>query len=104
MASKFQFKFLPESLPKLTSSGNNYPEWRSAWQIAFCYMELWPLISGKTNAKRHKGNLADANSDWDSDNNVTEVHAFSAAAPTTINLMDNGSGNWLPDYLRTSFN
>jgi hypothetical protein len=40
MASKFQFKFSPESLPKLTSRGDNYPEWRSAWQVAFRYAEL----------------------------------------------------------------
>jgi hypothetical protein len=48
MASKFQFKFSPESLPKLTSRGDNYPEWRSAWQIAFRYAELWPIVSGTT--------------------------------------------------------
>ncbi|KAF2819661.1 hypothetical protein CC86DRAFT_430475 [Ophiobolus disseminans] len=55
-------------------------------------------------AKQHKGNSVDADSDWDSDNNITEVHAFSAAAPTTINLTDNGSGNWFPDHPRTSAN
>ncbi|KAF2818028.1 hypothetical protein CC86DRAFT_414285 [Ophiobolus disseminans] len=26
MASKFRFKFLPKSLPKLNSCGNNYPK------------------------------------------------------------------------------
>jgi transposase InsO family protein len=75
MASKFQFKFSPESLPKLTSRGDNYPEWRSAWQIAFRYAELWPIVSGKTKRPDTAGNTQN---DWDANDNKALVMLISA--------------------------
>ena len=33
----FSFKLDPTSLPKLSSRGENYTEWKSAWAIAFTY-------------------------------------------------------------------
>ena len=47
MASKLQFKLDPASLPKLTSRGDRYNEWRSAWTMAFRYAGLWPIVSKK---------------------------------------------------------
>lgn len=48
MASSFSFKLDPSSLPQLTSKGDNYPEWRAAWTIAFKYAELWNIVSNAT--------------------------------------------------------
>lgn len=45
--TSFQFKLDPASLPKLGSRGENFPEYRSAWTIAFRYAGLWPIISKK---------------------------------------------------------
>ena len=75
MASKFQFKFSPESLPKLTSRGDNYPEWRSAWQIAFRYAELWPIVSGKIKRPDTEG---DTQNEWDANDNKALVMLISA--------------------------
>lgn len=47
MTSNFQFKLDPSSLPKLSARGDNFPEYRSAWTIAFRYAGLWPVISKK---------------------------------------------------------
>ena len=43
----FNFKLDPSSLPKLSSRGDNFTEWRSAWTIALKYAGLWPVVSGK---------------------------------------------------------
>ncbi|KAF2726831.1 hypothetical protein EJ04DRAFT_452557, partial [Polyplosphaeria fusca] len=45
--STFGFKIDPSSLPKLSSRGDNYHEWRSSWVVAFRYLELWDIISKK---------------------------------------------------------
>ena len=42
----FSFKVDPASLPKLSSRGDNYNEWKSAWQITFEYSELWDIVAG----------------------------------------------------------
>jgi hypothetical protein len=75
MASKFQFKCSPESLPKLTSRGDNSLGWRSAWQIAFRYAELWPIFSGKTKRPDTAGNTQN---DWDANDNKALVMLISA--------------------------
>ena len=47
MTSTFTFKLDPASLPKLSSRGENFTEWKSAWTITFLYAGLWPIVSGK---------------------------------------------------------
>ena len=43
----FQLKLDPNVLTKLSSRGDNFTEWRSAWTHAFKYAGLWPHICGK---------------------------------------------------------
>ena len=45
--SNFLFKLDPASLPKLNTHSDNFPEYRSAWTVAFQYAGLWPIISRK---------------------------------------------------------
>ncbi|EHK39849.1 uncharacterized protein TrAtP1_006618 [Trichoderma atroviride] len=45
--SNFNFKLDPACLPQLTSKGDNYSEWRPAWQIAYEWAELWETIEDK---------------------------------------------------------
>lgn len=42
----FPFKVDLSSLPKLSSKGDNYAEWRAAWEIAFEFADLWDIVSG----------------------------------------------------------
>ncbi|UKZ67852.1 uncharacterized protein TrAtP1_009010 [Trichoderma atroviride] len=46
-SSNFNFKLDPACLPQLTSKGDNYSEWRTAWQIAYEWAELWDTIEEK---------------------------------------------------------
>jgi hypothetical protein len=62
MSSTFQLKIDPSTLPKLTSKGDNYAEWRSAWQIAFKYAKLWNVVEGM---KPHPTAGVDKQEVWD---------------------------------------
>lgn len=70
----FNFRLDPSSLPKLGSRGENYPEWRSAWTIAFRYAGIWPILSGKK--PRPISNL-DAD-EWDEGDNKALVMLLSS--------------------------
>lgn len=46
MATKFNFKLDPQSLPKLDVDGTNYLDWQAAWKRAFRYAGLGDVIDG----------------------------------------------------------
>jgi hypothetical protein len=83
MASTFQFKLDPSSLPKLSSRGENYAEWRSSWTVAFRYAGLWPIVSKKKARPTAANdtavvNLGQAQETWDQDDNKALVMLLSA--------------------------
>lgn len=47
MANSFDFTLDPSCLPQLTSKGDNYGDWRSAWQIAFEWAGVWDTVEQK---------------------------------------------------------
>ena len=76
MATTFNFKLDPSSLPKLASRGENYTEWRNSWTIAFRYASFLNIVNGKKSrpATNAEGEV------WDSQNDkalvmiLTSVH------------------------------
>ena len=63
------------SLVKLDSRGENFPEYRSAWTLAFKYNGLWPWMTGK-NARPLAG--MEAQDAWDEEDNRAQVMILSS--------------------------
>jgi len=84
MASSFSFKLDQNSLPKLSSRGDNFTEWRSAWTIAFRYANLWNLVNGKAKRPTTEGELQDT---WDASDNKALVMLLTAVdSDLTLNI------------------
>jgi hypothetical protein len=82
----FQVKFDPSSYPKLTSRGDNYTEWKSAWMIALKYAGVWMLMSGKTPRPIVEGAAQD---DWDTQDNKAMVLLISAVHSDLMSMVAN---------------
>jgi hypothetical protein len=46
MPGAFNFKLDPSSLPRLDSKGENYLDWRAAWNRAFRFANLGEIVTG----------------------------------------------------------
>lgn len=71
----FHFKLDPSSLPQLSSRGDNFSEWRSAWTIAFRYAKLMDIIDG---TKARPTVLGEERTAWEDNNNKAMVMIMSA--------------------------
>ena len=71
----FSFKLDPSSLPKLSSKGDNYTQWKSTWMITFKHAELWNIISGKNPRPSADGDAQDA---WEKKDNDAMVMLLSS--------------------------
>ncbi|TFB05262.1 hypothetical protein CCMA1212_003243 [Trichoderma ghanense] len=93
----FAFKLDLSSLLQLTSKGDNYAEWRPAWQIAFEWCELWDVVNQKpprappsdatTAAAAAAAAHVEQQAQWKKDNNKALVMLMSAVHPDHIPII-----------------
>ena len=82
------FKLDISALPRLESDGSNFLEWRSLWEIAFRYFELYDLISGDFSRPKTK----EEQKNWDTSNNKVMVMLLSAAPQHTSAIITTSDG------------
>ena len=92
----FTFKLDPASLPKLSSRGENYAEWRSAWTLALKYAGLWPTVS--------KATIAVTDDDYEEKDTRALVMLLSSVhtdLTMTVTTCESSNKAWV--YLRERF-
>ena len=88
----FQFKLDPSSLPKLSSRGDNFSDWKSAWKLTLSYAGLWTLVNGSRQTKS-----TDGDDDWDEDNTRALVMLMGSVQPDITSMVtshENAAEAW----------